>query len=80
MPEVAAWTYLDGEWGEGNVPLYGATDHAVWLASTVFDGARAFDGLAPDLDRHCERIVGSARALGLEPGLGAAEIEAIAAV
>jgi branched-chain amino acid aminotransferase len=71
-------TYLDGEWHEGNTPLFGALDHAVWLSSVVFDGARAFEGLAPDLDRHCERLLGSALAMGIEPVLTAAEIEEIA--
>lgn len=71
-------TYLDGAWHEGNLPLMGAADHASWLASVVFDGARAFDGVAPDLDRHCARVVASARSLGLDPPLAAAEVEAIA--
>ena len=51
---------------------------ASWLASTVFDGARAFGGVAPDLDLHCERVVRSALSFGLNPFLSAAEIEAIA--
>jgi branched-chain amino acid aminotransferase len=46
------------------------------MASVVFDGARAFDGVAPDLDRHCERAVASARYLGLDPKVTAQEIEA----
>jgi branched-chain amino acid aminotransferase len=33
----------------------------------VFDGARAFEGVTPDLDRHCQRLNASARALGLKP-------------
>jgi branched-chain amino acid aminotransferase len=71
-------TYLDGAWHEGNVPLLGSMDHAVWLSSVVFDGARSFGGMAPDLDRHCERVVDSARKLGLEPSLEPEQIEAIA--
>jgi branched-chain amino acid aminotransferase len=47
------WTYVDGEWLEGNPPLIGPVSHAMWLGSTVFDGARWFDGVAPDLDLHC---------------------------
>jgi len=43
----------------------------------VFDGARLFEGVAPDLDRHCARINDSARALGLEPTRTGAEIEAL---
>ena len=34
------WTYVDGDWLEGNPPLIGPVSHAMWLGSTVFDGAR----------------------------------------
>ena len=46
-------------------------DHAMWMASLAFDGARAFDGLAPDLDRHCARLIDSSRKMLLEPTLAA---------
>ena len=72
------WNYLDGEWIEGNVPIMGTTSHASWLGSTVFDGARWFEGLAPDLDLHCERVNASALALGLQPTKTAKEIEELA--
>ena len=72
------WNYLDGEWLEGNVPIIGTTSHASWLASTVFDGARWFDGLAPDLDLHCQRVNQSALALGLKPTETAERIEELA--
>jgi branched-chain amino acid aminotransferase len=45
------------------------------MASVAFDGARAFDGLAPDLDRHCERLIDSTRKMLLEPTLSAGKIE-----
>ncbi len=61
------WTYLDGDWHNGNVLVAGPRTHAFWLGSSVFDGARAFDGVTPDLDRHCARLNESARALGLAP-------------
>ncbi len=61
------WTFLDGEWLEGNPPIAGPRTHALWLGSCVFDGARAFEGVAPDLDRHCMRVNDSAAALGLKP-------------
>jgi branched-chain amino acid aminotransferase len=60
------WTWLDGEWHEGNVLVAGPRTHAFWLGSSVFDGARAFEGVTPDLDRHCERLNASALALGLK--------------
>jgi branched-chain amino acid aminotransferase len=60
-------TYLDGEWFAGNKPILGPRSHAFWLGSSVFDGARAFDGVAPDLDRHCERLNRSAKTMWLKP-------------
>jgi branched-chain amino acid aminotransferase len=60
------WTWLDGDWHEGNVLVAGPRTHAFWLGSSVFDGARAFEGVTPDLDRHCERLNASALALGLK--------------
>jgi branched-chain amino acid aminotransferase len=61
------WTFFDGEWQEGNIPLMGARTHAAWLGSSVFDGARAFEGVTPDLDLHCARVNDSAKALLLKP-------------
>jgi branched-chain amino acid aminotransferase len=63
------WTYLDGGWHEGNVPVMGPRTHAAWLGSSVFDGARAFEGVTPDLDRHCARVNASAKTLGLRPSV-----------
>ena len=60
-------TFFQGAWHEGNVPIMGPRTHAAWLGSTVFDGARAFEGVAPDLDRHCERINLSATKFDLKP-------------
>jgi branched-chain amino acid aminotransferase len=71
------WTYYDGRWQEGDVRILGAASHATWLGSLVFDGARHFEGVSPDLDLHCARINASARALGLEPTLSAAAIETL---
>lgn len=60
-------TYFEGTWHKGDVPIIRAADHAAWLGSTVFDGARYFEGLTPDLLAHCERTNTSARALLLDP-------------
>ena len=60
-------TFLDGEWFEGNKPILGPRSHAFWLGSSVFDGARAFEGVTPDLDKHCARLNRSALALCLKP-------------
>ena len=75
---MASWTYVDGKWLSGNPPILGPMSHAMWLSSLVFDGARAFEGTTPDLDRHCARAALSARALGLAPMLSCGEIEEIA--
>jgi branched-chain amino acid aminotransferase len=61
------WTFHDGDWHAGNVPIMGPRTHAAWLASCVFDGARAFEGVTPDLDLHCARINDSAPKLFLKP-------------
>ena len=63
----ATWTYVDGGWHEGNVAIVGPRSHVMWLGSSVFDGARCFEGVAPDLDLHAARVNASARALGLAP-------------
>lgn len=73
-----ALAFVDGAWREGNPRILGPQDHAVWLSSVVFDGARAFGGVAPDLDLHCARTVTSARMIGLEPAMTGAEITRLA--
>ena len=72
------WTYYKGEWREGDVRILGAASHATWLGSLVFDGARLFEGVTPDLDLHSARVNDSARALGLQPTLTANDIESLA--
>lgn len=71
MPLPAAptrtWTFYEGDWHEGNIPLYGPRTHSAWLGSSVFDGARAFEGVTPDIDRHCRRINNSAVTMGMKP-------------
>ncbi|NHZ91959.1 branched-chain amino acid aminotransferase [Massilia sp. CCM 8733] len=70
-------TYFKGQWAEGNVPLFGAMDHSVWLGSSVFDGARAIRGRLPDLRPHLERVIRSAERLGLQCPLTVDEMEAL---
>src|SRR5260370_31280941 len=68
---MPAWsqtfTFLDGEWLEGNHPILGARTHAFWLGTSVFDGARAFEGVTPDLHQHCARLNRPAKAICLKP-------------
>lgn len=61
------WTFYTGAWYEGFVGLFGPRTHGAWLGSTVFDGARAFDGVTPDIEKHCTRVNNSAVTLGLKP-------------
>lgn len=68
------WTYVDGDWHEGNVPLVGPRSHVMWLGSSVFDGARWFENVAPDLDKHAARVNVSATNLGLAPTMSPEEI------
>ncbi len=70
-------TWADGRWRDGNLAVMGAADHGAWQGTLVFDGARAFEGVTPDLDLHCARIVRSAQAMGMTAPVSAAEIEAI---
>ena len=64
-------TYFNGTWHKGNVPVINAADHGAWLGSNVFDGARYFNGVAPDLLAHCQRVNNSAKALMLKPSVEA---------
>lgn len=71
-------TYFNGSWHEGDVAIMKAADHASWLGSSVFDGARLFDGVTPDLDLHCARANASARALMMEPTVNTQDMVDIA--
>ena len=70
-------TYYNGQWTEGNTPLFGAMDHSVWLGSSVFDGARSVRGHMPDLRLHLERVTRSAVSLGLRCPLTVDQMEAL---
>ena len=64
---MSAWHFFEGQWHEGNPAIMGPMSHGFWMASTVFDGARAFEGVIPDMDLHCGRLNASATAFGLKP-------------
>ena len=40
-------TYFDGTWHDGDNYILLAADHGAWLGSSVFDGARFFEGATP---------------------------------
>ncbi|MTI10740.1 branched-chain amino acid aminotransferase [Curvivirga aplysinae] len=78
MDSTNAIMWTEGQWQDANTPIINVTSNSFWLASTVFDGARSFDGVAPDLDLHCQRAVRSAEALGLRATKSWEEIYALA--
>ena len=61
------WTYFEDQWHQGSPPIMSARTHAAWLCSVVFDGARVFEGVAPDLQLHCVRVNESAKKMFLKP-------------
>jgi branched-chain amino acid aminotransferase len=67
------WTFFEGDWHEGNIGIMGPRTHAAWLCSVVFDGARAFEGVTPDLELHCARVNDSAKKLFLNPTVSTEE-------
>lgn len=71
-------TWFDGNWHEGDIPVMRAADHGIWQGSSVFDGARMFDGLVPDLAAHCARVNRSAEALMITPTVDPATMVEIA--
>ncbi len=75
---MTAVTYIkryneDGFWSEsndqysGNPPMIAALDNASWISVAVFDGARTFEGVTPDLELHCSRLMESAKRLRVNP-------------
>ncbi len=71
MRKPVSWsktvTFFEDDWHDGNVPIMGVRTHAAWLCTSVFDGARAFEGVTPDLELHCARVNESAKAMCLKP-------------
>lgn len=67
-------TWFEGRWHEGDLPVMRAADHGIWQGSSVFDGARWFEGVAPDLAAHCARVNRSAAALMITPTVEAGEM------
>ncbi len=65
-------TFYNGTWYDEDLPIMKAADHGSWLGTTVFDGARYFEGISPDLDAHCARVNRSAEALMIQPTVSTA--------
>lgn len=66
--------YYDGQWLDENPRLTGPMDHAFWMSTVVFDGARAIKGLVPDIDAHCRRLTSSAFTMMLRPTMESGEV------
>lgn len=67
LSTMPSWSLVNGRWMEGNPSIVGPMTQSFQFATMVFDGARAFNGMAPDLERHCQRCINSAHVLGLAP-------------
>ncbi|WP_147108021.1 branched-chain amino acid aminotransferase [Tateyamaria sp. syn59] len=70
-------TYYEGAWHDADVAVMRAADHGSWLGTTVFDGARYVNGLAPDLEAHCARVNRSAKALMITPTVSTEDMVAM---
>ncbi len=75
---MAELTYFQDQWHEGAPPVMGPMGQSFMHGSSVFDGARAFGRRAPDLDRHCARLIRSAEIMGFEPKMTGEEVMEIA--
>ena len=67
-------TFFQGSWHNQDMAIMRAADHGSWVGSTVFDGARYFNGVTPDLLAHCERVNRSAKALMLTPTMSSTDM------
>ena len=71
---MKATFFHDGKWHDQQPMLIGPMNHAFWMASVVFDGARSMGGLVPDVEDHCARLCTSAENMLLAPKIKAGEI------
>ena len=67
-------TFFEGTWYSEDKYVMRAADHGSWLGSSVFDGARYVDGVAPDLKAHCDRVNHSAEAMMITPTVSPEEM------
>jgi branched-chain amino acid aminotransferase len=70
------WIWLDGEivpWRDARVHVL---THALHYASSVFEGQRAYNGKIFKLSEHSQRLIESARILGMELPWSREEIDA----
>lgn len=74
------WMYWYGDgWTADERPLLSMRENSFWMGNAVFDGARAYEGCAPDLQEHCARLGRSAEVMLMQPTLSTADLTAICA-
>ncbi|HET7330857.1 branched-chain amino acid aminotransferase [Dyella sp.] len=64
-------------WTTEQRPLLGLRDNSFWMGNSVFDGARAYDNVTPDLELHCARLLRSATHMLMRPTIDAESLAAI---
>lgn len=74
MRQLKAYSFVNGQWFEGNPPIIGPISHASWLGSPVFDGARIFNNCSPDIFLHFQRLIKSAKNMLMEPPVKESEL------
>ncbi len=67
MKQLKSINFFEDQWIDDNPKLIGPLSHGSWMGSPVFDGARCFNGMAPDLMEHCARIIRSSKAMLMNP-------------
>ncbi len=66
--------FTEEDESQGNPLMLRSMDQGAWLGCNVFDGARYFEGVFPDVELHCARVIESARRLKLNPSITTNEI------
>ena len=80
MKQLKTINFFEDKWVDNNPRIIGPLSHGSWMGSPVFDGGRCFDGFAPDLMEHCERVIRSAQAMLMNPPTSSVEIYEIAKI
>src|SRR5213595_1884771 len=71
MPSIV---WIDGTWYDRGSAVVSVFDHGLLYGDGVFEGIRAYNGRIFRLDRHLERLYGSAKGIWLDVPLPAAEL------
>ena len=74
LPVGKIYCYYNDKWHKKDVSILKSFDHSAWLSGMVFDGARYFDRVSPDLTTHMERAIKSAKKVNLRPNINVDEL------